>query len=126
MVKAGDTFLYKYPKNDRHLFIVVLDTYNTGSTVICPCVMVTSWKDNPKFDDPACILDVGDHEFIKHKSYIAYREVVLFEKDYIEHCLECGEAKTKEPVTGEMMERILKSAVNSRKIRKSNLKYFQL
>lgn len=124
MVKTGDTFLYKYPKNDRHLFIVVLDTFETGSTVICPCVMVTSWTDNPKLDDPACILDVGDHEFIKHKSYIAYKEVVLFEKDYIEHCLECGEAKNKDPISKELLERITKSAKFSRKIAKSNLKYF--
>ena len=124
MVKAGDTFLYKYSKNDRHLFIVVLDTYNTGNTVICPCVMVTSWTDNPKLDDPACILDVGDHEFIKHKSYIAYKKVVLFEKDYIENCLAYGEAKKKAPISNELLERIVDSAKFSRKISKSNLKYF--
>lgn len=82
MVKAGDSFLLKYPKDDKHLFIVVLDEYDNGGSIICPCVMVSSWKDNPALDDPQCILDVGEYEFIRHKSYIASREVVLFEKDY--------------------------------------------
>lgn len=82
MVKAGDSFLFKYPKNDKHLFIVVLDEYDNGYSIICPCVMVSSWKDNPKLDDPACILDAGEHEFIKHKSYIAYKEVVLFDVNF--------------------------------------------
>lgn len=125
MVKAGDSFLYRYPKNDNHLFIVVLDEYNNGINIICPCVMVTSWKDNPKLDDPACILNAGDHEFIKHKSYVAYKEVVLFEKEYIESCLEYGTFKIKEPVSKELLERIIKSAPNSRKISKNNLKYFR-
>ena len=124
MVKAGDSFLYRYPKNDNHLFIVVLDEYNNGINIICPCVMVTSWTDNPKLDDPACILNAGDHEFIKHKSYIAYREVVLFEKEHLESCLKFGTFKVKPPVSKELLKRIIKSAPNSRKISKNNLKYF--
>ncbi len=124
MVKAGDTFLYQYPGNDRHLFIVVLENFSNGNEIICPCVMVTSWTDNPKLDDPACILDVGDHEFIRHESYIAYKEVVLFERDYIENCLEYGIFKVKPPVSEELLERIINSAPASRKISKNNLRYF--
>lgn len=122
MIKAGDSFLYKYPGNDRHLFIVVLDEYDNGTDIICPCVMVTSWKDNPKLDDPACILHEGEHPFIRHKSYVAYSQVVLFEKDYIENCLEYGIFKVSE----ELLERIIKSASGSRKISKNNLKYFRI
>ena len=125
MVKAGDTFLYVYPKTDRHLFIVILDSYDSGNGIICPCVMVSSWKDNPRLDDPACILDVGGHEFIRHKSYIAYREVVLFEKDFIDKGLKSGELKGKSPVSEELLTKIRKSANKSRKISKFNLKYFE-
>mgnify|MGYP004519749287 CR=1 FL=1 len=125
MVKAGDTFLCSYPEKDKHLFIVVLDEYNNGCNIVCPCVMVTSWKDNPKLDDPACILNVGDHDFIKHKSYIAYKMVVTFEKGYIENCLMHGTFKAKPPVSEELLERIRKSAPKSRKISKNNLKYFK-
>ncbi|MAY30406.1 MAG: hypothetical protein CL627_14545 [Aurantimonas sp.] len=34
--------------------------------------MITSIKKNRFYDD-ACVLDVGDHEFITHPSYLLYR-----------------------------------------------------
>lgn len=87
--------------------------------------MVTSWKNNPKLDDPACILNEGEHEFIKHKSYVAYNQVVLFERDYIESSLEYGTFKAKPPVSKKLLLRIIKSASSSKKISKNNLKFFK-
>lgn len=124
MIKAGDPFLYRYPRGDFHLFIIVLDSYKTESGFVCPCVMVTSWTGNPKLDDPSCILEAGEHEFITHKSYIAYKETIPFKADWIEYNLECGIYRAKPPVSKDLLERIIKSAKNSRKISKNNLKYY--
>lgn len=39
---------------------------------MCLTIMITSIKDG-KYYDSACTLDVGDHPFIKHPSYLLYR-----------------------------------------------------
>jgi hypothetical protein len=71
---AGATFLK--PSGDKqHLFVVannpaIFDGYGPH-----PCVVVLSVTTlrNIPTDDEACILNEGDHPFIKHRSYVAYR-----------------------------------------------------
>ena len=52
-----------------HLFAVMNDPCQDG---LCLLLMVTSIKEGRLFDS-TCVLNVGDHEFIKHPSYIVYR-----------------------------------------------------
>lgn len=58
-----------------HLFAVMNDECASG---MCLTIMITSIRDG-KYHDPACVLDVGDHPFIQHPSYLLYRmsETVL-------------------------------------------------
>ena len=77
LFKEGDTFLYRYPKQAYHLFLVVTNIISVNGVVQYVCPMVSSWKDGSKYCDPACILNAGDHPFIEHKSYVAYRETII-------------------------------------------------
>jgi hypothetical protein len=54
-----------------HLFIVCNDTCNLGANLL---VNVSSCHDN---SDPTCILDVGDHPFIRHPSFVFYAKAVI-------------------------------------------------
>ena len=38
-------------------------------------VNITSWTGLSFHDDPTCIINIGDHPFICHKSFVFYREV---------------------------------------------------
>ncbi len=69
-MNAGDTFLIPLPGTtlDSHLWIVLSDPSAFPEQVVI--VNVTSHRADK---DQACILDVGDHPFIKHKSCIEYR-----------------------------------------------------
>jgi hypothetical protein len=58
------------PYNDApHLFAVMNDPCPDGQ---CLVLMVTTLKAG-RYHDPACLLNVGDHPFIRHPSWIAYR-----------------------------------------------------
>ena len=58
------------PYNDvPHLFAVMNDPCPDGS---CLVLMVTTIKEK-RYHDPTCILTAGDHPFLRHDSWIAYR-----------------------------------------------------
>lgn len=67
MLNVGDTFLLP-PKVGikEHLWIVLTPADSTGSAI---CVNVTS--DDP---DHTTELNVGDHPFIDHPSFVRYRD----------------------------------------------------
>lgn len=70
----GQTFLsekLKTPSGDkRHLMIVVAE--KEGEYLIVP---VTTWHDGLPFglQDDSCLLNIGDHSFIKHKSWLDFK-----------------------------------------------------
>ncbi|MCT9837521.1 hypothetical protein N3K61_24580, partial [Escherichia coli] len=49
----------------------------------CYCVLVvniSSIKDGVPHD-PSCVLNSGDHRFIKHPSYVVYAEAIIWRVD---------------------------------------------
>ncbi len=61
------TFLKDDP-GKKHLRIVISDPDPDDNVLV---VSVNTFDEN-KRNDTSCILNKGDHEFIKHKSYINY------------------------------------------------------
>ena len=112
-IVEGDTFLYQYPGSKYHLFIVVTRRMNDSSFV---CTMVSSWKNDSRLDDPACILEPGDHPFIQHKSYVAYKETVIFYLDQLDRLFASGMCLPRDPVSPSLLDRIRANAFRSRKI----------
>lgn len=125
LFKEGDTFLYRYPKQAYHLFLVVTNIISVNGVVQYVCPMVSSWKDGSKYCDPACILNAGDHPFIEHKSYVAYRETIIFREDQLVDLLANGNAISKEPLSSESLQRIKNSAQNSDMISPMLLEYYK-
>ena len=66
-MKAGDTFTLKDKSVDSHLWVIVSDPAVDEERMLF--VSMTSY-DVTK--EKVCLLDVGDHPFIKHKTCIAY------------------------------------------------------
>lgn len=124
-LKEGDTFLYRYPRQEYHLFLVVTNITSFNGKVQYVCTMVSTWKEKSKLCDPACILDKEDHPFIVHKSYIAYQETVLFPEDMLTELLAIGRAILKEPLALDVLSRIKASAKNSDMISPMMLEYYK-
>lgn len=125
LFKEGDTFLYRYPKQTYHLFFVVTNIISVNGVVQYVCSMVSSWKDGSKFCDPACVLNAGEHPFIEHKSYVAYRETILFREDQLIDLLANGNAISKEPLSGELLQKIKNAAQYSDMISPMLLEYYK-
>lgn len=71
-----------YNPDQKHLHIVCSDTCDLGLNLLVP---VSSFYDGC---DNTCELDVGDHEFIKHLSYVFYARANLYRSEQIDRGLE--------------------------------------
>ena len=53
-----------------HLHVVLTDTCSSGCNLLVPICSVPSQK--KRRHDRTCLVGIGDHEFLKHPSYVAY------------------------------------------------------
>jgi hypothetical protein len=86
MITPGNTFLLPSGKDKNHLFFVAIgDIFlpEMGNSPHLALVNATTLYEGAPHD-PACILEVGEHPFIQHRSYIAYRYTRLDPRPHIE------------------------------------------
>jgi len=69
-----------------------------------------SYKEN------VCVLDVGDHPNISHKTCIAYNETRMTTLDSLMKLLEDGHLSVQQPVSGEVLSRIRAGVSRSTRI----------
>lgn len=67
-----------------HLFVVMNDPCDNKN---CLLVMLSSIRIGRRHD-LACVLDVGDHQFIRHASYIVYRTAECTMASHISNMVE--------------------------------------
>jgi len=91
----------------------------------CYCILVvniSSIKHGVPHDD-ACILDVGDHIFIRHPSYVVYAEAVIWRVDNVSSKQATGEIVTHADMPDAVFERILAGFDISEQVKPKNLKF---
>lgn len=86
--------------NQKHLHIVCNDTCPKGLNLLVP---VSTFYDGC---DSTCELDAGDHEFIRHLSYVFYAKAILVEGARIDRGLEIGKLIPKPDLAIEVFERV--------------------
>ena len=117
MITAKFTFLAPTPKyhNTFHLYIII-SIVDTKALF----VNVTTKKAS---SDTSCILRVGDHDFITRDSVINYHDTTIAEIDKLKEAIDEEYFKPQKPITNDLLNRILKSARNSKVFRQGYLKY---
>ncbi|MEE9259942.1 MAG: hypothetical protein V3U40_02375 [Candidatus Scalindua sediminis] len=120
MITTGFAFLSPTPKypNTFHLYIII-SIVDTKALL----VNVTTKKAS---SDVSCVLQVGDHDFINRESVINYGEAIIAEIDNLKEALRKREIKPKNPVTEDLLIKILKGARNSKAFRQGYLKYLPI
>jgi hypothetical protein len=92
-----------------HLFVIVLEwEEHTRNTII---VNIDTLQ---RKSDHTTILDRGDHEFIKHPSFVNYRKARIISSLELEGMLNSGIAKPKPSFTNEIFQRICEGILRSR------------
>lgn len=76
-------------------------------------VNVSSVKADCEYD-PACILHAGDHSFIRHESYMRYKDAVVMKVERIQSAIETQEIKVLDEVSSEVFLRVMAGFERSR------------
>lgn len=117
-MKAGDTFFLAGGAADRHLRVVISDPAIDPERVLF--VSLTSY-DFTKED--VCLLDVGDHPFVKHKTCVAYGDAREAPLGALIQLRDAGQLRPNEPVSLGLLDRIRRGVSLSRAIK---LKHVEL
>lgn len=110
-MKAGDTFTVVDTAVDlhRHLWVIISDPL---IDVTDPVIIVnfTTYKEGK---DPTCILQAGDHPFIKHPTAVDYRNAIDVPNAGLEASANRGQVVLQEPLKPEILHRIRQGATES-------------
>jgi len=100
-MKAGDAFRFSY---SRHLWVVVSDP------VINPDrVLIVNMSTDRKIDQ-SCILQSGDHHFVRHSTCMRYDRARLVADRDLESHLSRGDIRLDDPVSSVVLDRIRQGA----------------
>ena len=110
-MNAGDTFRPADPAVDIHLWVIISNPLLDASRVLI--VSLTTLK--PK-KEAVCVLDVGDHPFIKHKTCVAYNLANAPSLAQLERARDSGDLIPDVPVSAEVLSRIREGAALSTKL----------
>jgi hypothetical protein len=115
MIAPGNAFLIPSDEGKKHLFFVVYGpAILPGYGKIPHCILAgaTTIYEGSRYD-PACIIDSGEHPFIRHRSYIAYRYAQIYPETDV-----AKRANTLwtqlENCDAALLERIASGIINSR------------
>src|ERR1700678_1642254 len=102
-MNAGDTFLA--PKFDDHLWMVISDPAIDPDHVVI--VFFLSWQENY---DQACIVQAGEHPFVKHATCVAYPAAKVTTNAKLDAAVASGKLKIKSPLSPALLEKIRQCA----------------
>ena len=105
--------------DDKHLFFILNDACAEGKHLL---VNVTTIYEGVPFD-PACVVEPGEHPFIRHKSSMNYRMARIMEAVRITKYVGGWYYKDGEDASKELVEKIIAGALESEFLPKHILKY---
>ena len=99
---TGDTFLL--PGQDDHLWLVISAADSTGRVIV---VCVLSYQ--PQYDQ-ACVLQPGDHPFVKHATCVQFPNARLVPMAKLEAKERDGSIRVKAPLDPALLSRVQAAA----------------
>lgn len=124
MAACGEAFLIDSGASGKHLFVII---WGQGQVPWIAnhdvMVLVNATTLDPNIPhDPGCILNAGDHAFIKHDSYMAYRWIRYEQPSHIDHMRQQGLFISQPDVDPIVLKRIrvglCKSKLTDRRLKK--------
>lgn len=99
---SGDTFLLTGGNVPTpHLWVILWGPVGDANAYLA--VMLTSLRSH---SDRTCILDVGDHPFIRHPTSVSYRNVMRLTGERLAELAASGSARPRQPVSAAVLERL--------------------
>lgn len=101
-----------------HLFIICNDTCRLGANLL---VNISSFYDGC---DDTCVLNVGDHDFVTHASYVFYAEATIMKAAGIKNGFDRGVLTPRDPLIDPVFERVIEGINKSPDTPRNVVKYF--
>ncbi len=107
---AGATLYVPEPgaSCDSHLWTIISDPKVDPEHVLI--VNLTTWE---PLKDQACILEVGDHPYIQHRTCVNYGEAKVVTLAALYQLKDAGMLQLREPLSPVLLHRIRQSAARS-------------
>lgn len=108
MIRGGDTFLRRSPTK-KHLWVVI------SYPELCPRdpVVIVSLVSCSPYTEQTCILNPGDHPFIKHGTAVYYRAVQTYSIGRIRNIIASDDVDSLAPMEPDVLARIRGGALQS-------------
>ena len=100
-MNAGDAFLLADRGIDPHLWFVLSDPSLDPRHVVI--VSFTSWA---PYKDQSCVVDQGDHPWIKHKTCVYFRGAQVVSNDILDRQVAAGVLVPQPPLGQALLDRI--------------------
>ncbi|MFV0322536.1 MAG: hypothetical protein ACK5LE_09190 [Alphaproteobacteria bacterium] len=114
-IKIGDTFLIQTGTQSdplkKHLHFVITSVENGK----CIAVPLQTLKEGLPYDK-SCVLKQGDHEFIKHDSWVAYDKACFLYENTITLDIAQGRVKRKMSLSESVLKKIIVGAIQSERL----------
>lgn len=99
------------PPHDQHLFILLTDPVGPAKEVLG--VSVCSYESDG-YDDESCVLFPGDHDYIKHKSFVAYEYAEILKAQALINGAKDGPFRPFAPIKTDIFARVCHGLTLSR------------
>jgi hypothetical protein len=108
---AGTTLHVPDPGStyDSHLWVIISDPKSDADSVLI--VNLTTWEPHK---DQACVLDVGEHPYIQHRTCVNFRAAKLVSLDSLQRLKDSGRIKTLEALSPTVLKKIRDAVPDSR------------
>lgn len=107
MIEAGQTF--KRSHGD-HLWIVISAPAIDGGVLVVACVSITT---NAPWKDQTCVLNAGEHSFVRHETVVGYNRAELRNASQIAQAIASGQLIADDDVAPALLTRIQNGALKS-------------
>lgn len=101
---AGTTFFL-----NGHLWVLISDPGQDDERLLV--VKFNRWK---RYHDQACVLEVGDHPFIRERTCVNYQEAMVVPELNILTLMDTGDLSFREPASLTLLARIRAAVEKSR------------
>ncbi len=117
--KKGTLLVPSGSKN--HLYVIVTDSCAENRQLL---VNVSTIYPETYYDN-TCVIEAGEHPFIKHSSYIVYRQARIDRTEHLIKCVNGWVFRPSQPVSDDLLERISKGFLSSHHVSRLIKNYFR-
>ena len=107
--RTGNTFHCRDVGSKAHLYIIICQ--DGDSPMECVIVNVTTIHND--LCDKSCVLDKGDHPFIKQPSSVLYRKAEIAKVEALERAARRGDIWTDQDIDPRVLVRVQQAALRS-------------